>query len=96
MLALLSVFIPAGERAGRAMLLAASAIILTGCSTNDAKPGNAAVYEEIAAMTDCVELQATFDRNMDDVERRDPGDPLRDVVFGYANAANDRMRDLGC
>lgn len=59
-------------------------------------PGLSEVYDDIAAISDCGELQAGFDRNMDDAERRQPGTHLRDVVLSYADAYDDRMRDLGC
>ena len=64
------------------------------------RPGLATVYEDIAAM-DCVELQETFDRNMDRYEMRDatarqePGSP-GEAEFAYAQAAQERIEELGC
>lgn len=54
------------------------------------------VRAEIASSTDCRWLQSTFDRNMDDFDRRSSTDPLRSVVLSYGNAAHDRMNAIGC
>ena len=59
-------------------------------------PGKAEVYAEIAAETDCAELQAGFDRNMADAERREPNTFLRDVVLSYAEAYDKQMEKIGC
>jgi hypothetical protein len=75
--------------------MVAATVLLAGCGETD-RPGRADVYEQIQATSDCDALQETFDRNMDDVERRDPGDPLREATFSYATAANNRMDQLGC
>lgn len=58
--------------------------------------GSAAVYERIETSTDCVALQREFDIAMENVERREVGDPLRDVSFSYAKAADNRMDEIGC
>ena len=58
--------------------------------------GSQDVYLRISGMTSCPELQATFDRNMDDAERRKPSDPLREITLSYARAADTRMKALGC
>lgn len=60
------------------------------------KPGSPKVYAEIAASKSCQKLQATFNRAMDSVERRESGDPLRDVSLAYAEAADARMEAVGC
>lgn len=65
-------------------------------TTGDTRPGSPAVYDEIATTTDCGELQAGFDRNMDDAEQREPGDPLRDVVLSYAEAYDAQLEAAGC
>jgi len=66
-----------------------------------ALPGSPAVYEEIAASTDCAWLQETFDRNRDRYEARDPSERTQDGNPGqwekaYAEAADDRMSEIGC
>lgn len=65
-------------------------------SGDDSKPGAPGVYSDIAAEQDCAVLQAGFDRNMDDAERRDPGTRLRDVVLSYADAYDAQMKAAGC
>ena len=72
-------------------------LLLAACAT-DEKPrvGNQAVYDRIDALTTCDELQTEFDTAMDNVERRQPGDPLRDVSLAYATYADARMRAGGC
>jgi hypothetical protein len=77
------------------ILITLLVLFTIGC-TEKAPPGLPAVYEQIKAMTDCKELQETFDRNMDDVSRRAQGDSLRTISRSYAGVANERMRDIGC
>ena len=60
------------------------------------RPGKAEVYNRIEASTDCAELQVTFDRRIEDALRREPNTYLRAVVTGYAEAADARMREIGC
>lgn len=60
------------------------------------RPGNPAVYARIESSTDCVGLQREFDVAMSNVESRDPGDELRAVSLSYGEAANNRMREIGC
>lgn len=74
--------------------LAVAMSLLVAC--DEELPGDPAVYERIAAMTDCAELQETFDRNYDDAERREPGTTLRQIVMSYGDAADRRMREIGC
>lgn len=85
-------------------LSAIVAALVAGCGGNEAeesRPGLAAVYASIEAETDCATLQETFDRNMDRYELRDvdlrtqAGSP-GEIEFSYANAAQDRIADLGC
>lgn len=60
------------------------------------RPGSAAVYRRIESEVDCVMLQREFDTAMTNVEARSPGDRLRDISLSYANAADSRMREVGC
>lgn len=76
------------------LLVIPLALVLLSCSED--RPGSAAVYEEIETSTDCAFLQDTFDRNMDAWDARPFGDPLKDVVGSYADAALDRMEDIDC
>ena len=82
----------------RPALIALAVLLLTACGDSDSEEplGDPAVYTDINATTDCAALQEGFDRNMDDVDRREPGDPLRDVVMAYAEAYNDRLETVGC
>lgn len=60
------------------------------------RPGSDAVYARIESSTDCVGLQREFDVAMSNVESRDPGDELRLISLSYGEAANNRMREIGC
>ena len=81
--------------------VAATQPISESDGAEEARPGNPAVYVEIAASTDCAWLQETFDRNMDRYEasdayaRQQPGNPGT-WEKAYADAADDRMREAGC
>ena len=82
------------------MLRAAVAVVIIGllvtaCPTEE-RPGSPEVYERIEQSTDCTELQGEFDQAMDNTEARPAGDPLRDVSLSYAEAAQDRMEEIGC
>lgn len=60
---------------------------------NDDRFGNPAVLEEIKSSTDCEELQDWSDRPL----TVDPGDDEAfDRAVGYSNAADDRMKEIGC
>lgn len=61
-----------------------------------AQPGSPAVYRKIERSTNCADLQATFTRAADNNERYDPRHPLFDVTLGYMDAADARMRAVGC
>lgn len=73
-------------------------VFMTACGggTTAERPGSPAVYESIAAETNCASLQETFDRNMTRYEQRDPlarqqeGNPGK-WEFAYARAADERM-----
>lgn len=72
-----------------------------------ARVGSAAVYDQIAAETDCTALQATFDR-AETTSKRDGGPPKSDafvqerygnwsqIGLAYMKAADQRMQDVGC
>jgi PBP1b-binding outer membrane lipoprotein LpoB len=54
----------------------------------ETRPGDPVVYEKIAASTDCVELQHIFDTAANG--------PARPWKVAYMNAADTRMREVGC
>lgn len=58
--------------------------------------GNPDVYERILSMTDCNNLQAEFDQASENNDREEPGTPQFKWTLGYMNAANERMKELGC
>lgn len=62
-------------------------------ATATSRPGNPTVYAEIAAQTDCTELQASFDRGEATHERGGSWGPLG---TSYMEAADTRMRAIGC
>jgi hypothetical protein len=74
----------------------AVALVASGCDAVDSKPGNPAVYDRIAAETDCDELQAEFDTAMDNHDRVAAGSEQASWSLGYAKAADARMNELGC
>ena len=81
-------------------LVAVLALGLAACG-GTSEDGLASVHNKIEESTDCSVLQETFDRNMGRYEMMDPlvrhqdGSP-GEAMFAYANAADDRMRDIGC
>ena len=70
--------------------------ILTACAGEADRPGSPAVYDRIEAETDCSALQDEFDTAMAGAEGRRSGDDLRHASLAYAQAADRRMRKLGC
>lgn len=54
------------------------------------------MYDRIESVTDCAALQEEFDTAMDNAEAPTPGDPRRKASISYAEAADDRMREVGC
>lgn len=62
------------------------------------RPGSPAVYAEIASQTDCVALQATFDRAEANgkAARSRRNLSLARVTTSYMEAADDRMRQINC
>ena len=59
-------------------------------------PGEPLVYESIAALEDCGELQAAFDTAADNNDREDPGSDRFEVTLSYMDYADERLRELGC
>ncbi len=79
----------------------------SGGSSPGRRAGSATVYGEIAAETSCSSLQATFDRGEATSKRagRVPdatafegarGARWSEVGLGYMDAADNRMREIGC
>lgn len=68
----------------------------TTTEAEEGRPGNPTVYQRIETTEDCTVLQDEFDTAMENVERYPAGSPQRDVPMEYAEAADERMRDLGC
>lgn len=62
----------------------------------ETRPGDPAVYAQIEASTDCADLQETFDRAAGNNERAETGSEAFDYTLGYMEAADDRMREVGC
>lgn len=65
-------------------------------ATSNDRPGDPSVYAQIRSTTDCGELQATFDRAADNNDRYEGGEHLHRVTLSYMEAADDRMRSIGC
>lgn len=57
---------------------------------NPPLPGNAGVYHDIATESDCGDLQATFDRAMDNYDLG----INKEIVMSYAEAAISRMEAI--
>ena len=80
----------------RRTTLMAMAVMLIGCGGGEGRLGEESVYERIESLDDCTALQAEFDTAMSNAEARQPGDELRAASLDYAEAADDRMREVGC
>lgn len=59
-------------------------------------PGDPGVYARIEALTDCRALQREFNIAMNNTEARNPSDPMHAVSLSYADAADERMSEIGC
>lgn len=59
-------------------------------------PGEPAVYERIAASSDCTVLQGEFDTASENFDRVEAGTPQADASLGYMQAADARMQEVGC
>lgn len=65
-------------------------------ATATARPGNAAVYERIDALTDCDALQAEFDQADTNGQRQRAAGQSSAASISYMEAADARMRELDC
>lgn len=81
-------------------LVAAIIIIVSvgGCNkrprpADPPRPGNPAVYQRIAAETDCKQLQTEFD-NGETTSKQ--GAQWTEIGISYMQAADKRMRQVGC
>ena len=68
-------------------------------TTTKPRPGSPTVYAEIAAETDCGSLQESFDRA--EATSKRPGGTQnlgtwRQIGIGYMEAADARMKAVGC
>jgi hypothetical protein len=74
------------------------AVAVFGGDDNPARPGNPAVYERIAAATDCGTLQSEFDTAQANGARDRTAGNLKaaEVSTAYMAAADERMQQLGC
>lgn len=86
---------------GAALLVVVIAVVsnrTTSTPESTARPGNPAVYREIAAETNCARLQEMFDIADANHERAVAANDLDQMAWtlGYMQAADDRMRALGC
>lgn len=86
------------------LVLALTGITIVGAAGGsgepEPRPGLQVVYDRISAMTDCDELQAQFDQaaeNHDrDSNRRPKRLDLMKMSSSYMDAADARMRQIGC
>lgn len=76
--------------------------LIKGCLGGDQAEhvGNPDVYARISAMSDCAALQKEFDTANANFEREsragDQREPYRKAARGYMDAADARMKSLGC
>ena len=54
------------------------------------------MYRRIDHGTDCTKLQADFDQASENNQRAEAGSFQFDVTLSYMDAADARMRELGC
>jgi len=81
-----------------AALAASIVIVACGGASPAARPGSSAVYERIAALTDCRALQQEFD-TADANQRRDLAAGRTEQATwstAYMKAADERMKTLKC
>ena len=67
-----------------------------GVPDPETRPGDSSVYVRIESAPPCSRAQGEFDTAMDTAASRAPGDSGRDVAMSYAEAAMDRLGQLGC
>jgi hypothetical protein len=88
----------------RSLVAALLTLMLVACSaaSRDERDylaefgGSRAIYERIAAMTDCASLQAEYDAAAANNAVLDPSTDEYRWTSGYIAAAQDRMDELGC
>lgn len=78
----------------RMLVVAVTVLAVAGCSSD--KPGSQAVYDRISGETGCVQLQQEFDTASASHDRATAGSSAAEAATGYMEAANDRMKSLGC
>jgi len=82
-------------------------VLLAATSCKVSKPKTAAeyvakfggrleVYKGILSMTDCKKLQEQFDLASNNNNRASPGTSQFRMAMGYMQAADGRMRSIGC
>lgn len=54
------------------------------------------VYQRILTLTDCTALQNEFDQADKNLKLQQPGTEQYQWGIGYMNAADQRMKDIGC
>lgn len=69
---------------------------LGGARPEPARPGSPDVYRRIASLTNCAKLQREFDIAADNADRLHDAGGTAPVPLAYMDAADDRMRSLGC
>jgi len=85
-----------------ALAVAAAGIIVAVTSAGDggkSRPGSPAVYSRIESLTNCSQLQAEFNTaaaNYDSRDRQTCRTDLTEIDRTYMEAADKRMRELGC
>ena len=85
-----------------ALAVAAVGIIVVVTSAGGgvkSRPGSPAVYSRIEGLTSCSELQAEFDTAAANYDSRGLKTCRTDLAAAdrsYMEAANERMRELGC
>lgn len=73
-------------------VMAALAVGIGVLGSRSEPVGNPDVYNRIASLTDCAELQREFDQA--DANRAISDDPS--IQTEYMKAADDRMEEIGC
>lgn len=58
--------------------------------------GNVDVYQRILSLNDCTALQAEFDQADENLKLQTAGTPQYQAGIGYMEAADDRMKAIGC
>jgi hypothetical protein len=73
-------------------------LLCTCVESQEERPGDPAVYARIESMTDCAKLQEQFD--LAEATSKREGGPQgatwSEIGIAYMQAADDRMREVGC